>query len=88
MYNHLTRIEELPSGKRVLYIDIGNLPPSEVNKYVKDIMEICKSDDMHYVIPVRSMTNRNKIDIETLLFNISLVILACNFVGLLIQIIK
>ena len=35
MCESLTKVEELPSGKRVFYIDVSNIPELEVESYMK-----------------------------------------------------
>lgn len=55
MCKNYTRIEELPSGKRVFYVDIGKLPPSEADEYMKRIQQAVKGkDDFAYIVPIRA----------------------------------
>ena len=60
MYESLTRVEELPSGKRVFYIDVGNIPVGEVEEYMKRIRVALHEPDS-YVLPVRSTRSYNSI---------------------------
>jgi hypothetical protein len=53
MRESLTRVEELPSGKRVFYIDVGNIPTDQVEEYMKR-MRIALHEPDSYVLPVRS----------------------------------
>ena len=52
MYESLTKVEELPSGKRVFYIDVGNIPVGEVEEYMKRI-RVALNEPNSYALPVR-----------------------------------
>lgn len=55
MCKNYTRIEELPSGKRVFYVDIGNIPPSDAGEYMAKLRESVKDDDKFaYIVPIRA----------------------------------
>lgn len=91
----MTRLEELPSGKRVLYVDIGNLSVEEQNEYITRMSKIIMSkiirrdDAIHYVIPVKSTESIDKfIDLKKFAFKMLMIILGINFIGLLILIMK
>ena len=61
MSESLTRVEELPSGKRVFYIDVGNIPVDQVKEYMERIRVALNEQDS-YVLPVRP--NKNVFDLE------------------------
>lgn len=52
-----SRIEVLPTGEKVFYIDIGNIPPAEVSLYMEMMMERMKKvnpeDKESYFVPIR-----------------------------------
>lgn len=52
MCKSLTKVEELPSGKRVMYIDVGGIHPSNVQEYMKKVVSTLNEPDT-YVLPVR-----------------------------------
>jgi hypothetical protein len=61
MRESLTRIEELPSGKRVFYIDVSNIPEREVQSYMKHFRDALNEPNSYalpvrYVIPVQHGT--------------------------------
>ena len=85
----MTRLEELPSGKRVLYVDIGNLSVEERNEYITQVRNsIMSQGDIHYAIPIMSTKNSKKFDLETFLFKMLMLVAAFNIIGVLFQIIK
>lgn len=55
--NQAARIEVLPTGEKVFYVDIGNIAPSDVQVYMEKIMERMKDRtkpyERNYFIPVR-----------------------------------
>jgi hypothetical protein len=63
MCESLTRVEELPSGKRVFYIDVGNLPVDQVEEYMKR-MRIALHEPDSYVLPVRSQPHNRTFELE------------------------
>ena len=55
--NQAARIEVLPTGEKVFYVDIGTMASSDVQVYMEKIMERMKDrtkpDERNYFIPVR-----------------------------------
>jgi hypothetical protein len=53
MCESLTRVEELPSGKRVFYIDVGNIPDEHVEHYMERMRRaLGPNEQTSYVLPV------------------------------------
>ena len=52
MCESLTKVEELPSGKRVFYIDVSNIPELEVESYMKHF-RFALNEPNSYALPVR-----------------------------------
>ena len=53
MRESLTRVEELPSGKRVFYIDVGNIPDEHVEYYMERMRQsLGPNEQTSYVLPV------------------------------------
>jgi cobalamin biosynthesis Mg chelatase CobN len=56
--NQGTRIEVLPTGEKVFYLDVSNIPVAEADEYVQRIRtklgEDKKPDEVHYYVPIRS----------------------------------
>ncbi len=55
--NQGTRIEVLPTGEKVFYIDIGGVSPIDADELVRRYMEKMgegkKPDEVHYYVPIR-----------------------------------
>jgi hypothetical protein len=53
MYESLTRVEELPSGKRVFYIDVSHIPEEHLTHYMERMRHALGPNEKNsYVLPV------------------------------------
>ena len=82
MRESLTKVEELPSGKRVFYIDVGNIPADQVEEYMKR-MRIALNEQNSYVLPVRSNSSVYKLESD-LHWKISFLLIAVIFIQVFI----
>lgn len=86
----MNKIEELPSGRRVLYVDISNLAPNEANKYINEIMimqtTLHGGAAIDYVIPVREPSTAT-VDIFTIEATLIAIFTLINTLLLIIELI-
>ena len=53
MCESLTRVEELPSGKRVFYIDVSHIPEEHLTHYMERMrLALGPNEKNSYVLPV------------------------------------
>lgn len=57
-HNPSVRVEQVPEGRKIFYVDVKNIPPGDIPDYVERVRETIqasKCTDEDFFIPTRSV---------------------------------